>query len=190
VYRSSRVWMVGLTYFMYGFSYIIYVTYFAHYLRKAFGWAPAEAGGLWFIAGALSIISGVLWGWVSDLLGRRHGMSLAYTVLALSYLLFALAVPPYGLYASATLFGVAAWSVPTVAIVAAADYVRPELRAAAAGFVSLFFGIGQAIGPYVGGHLIVSTGGFQAPFLTACLVSFAGALMSLGLKRPSAGGGG
>lgn len=190
VYKSRRVWMVGLAYFMYGFSYIIYVTFFAHYLRSAFGWTPAEAGGLWFVSGVLSIISGVLWGWVSDALGRKYGMSLAYVVLSISYILFALALPPYGLYASAVLFGIAAWSVPTVAVVAAADYVRPELRAAAAGFVTLFFGIGQAIGPYAGGYLIVSTGGFQASFLTAFLVSLLGALVSLTLKRPVGEGGG
>jgi len=184
VYRSKEVWMVGLVYFMYGFSYIIYVTFFSAYLETAFRWSKEAAGGLWSLVGLLSIVSGILWGWVSDVLGRRYGMALAYSVLALSYLLYALALPPYGLYASATAFGLAMASIPTVAVVAAADYVGPELRSAAAGFVTLFFGIGQAIGPSLGGYAIEATGVFANAFYIAFLVSAVGALGSLLLRRP------
>jgi MFS family permease len=186
VYRSKEVWMVGLVYFMYGFSYIIYVTFFSAYLETVFRWGKEAAGGLWSLVGLLSIVSGILWGWVSDVLGRRYGMALAYSVLALSYLLYALALPPYGLYASAIAFGVTAWSVPTVAVVAAADYVGPELRSAAAGFVTLFFGIGQAIGPSLGGYAIETTRVFANAFYIAFLVSAVGALGSLLLRRPPA----
>jgi len=184
VYKSKEVWMVGLVYFMYGFSYIIYVTFFSAYLETVFRWSKEAAGGLWSLVGLLSIASGILWGWVSDVLGRKYGMALAYSVLALSFLLYALALPPYGLYASALAFGVTAWSIPTVAVVAAADYVGPELRSAAAGFVTLFFGIGQAIGPALGGFAIEATGVFANAFYVAFLVATAGALGSLLLKRP------
>jgi sugar phosphate permease len=183
VYRSKEIWMVGLVYFMYGFSYIIYVTFFSAYLEAAFRWSKEAASGLWSLVGLLSIVSGTLWGWVSDVLGRRYGMALAYSVLALSYLLYALALPPYGLYASALAFGVTAWSIPTIAVVAAADYVGPELRPAAAGFVTLFFGIGQAIGPALGGFVIEATGMFANAFYVAFLVSTVGALSSLLLRK-------
>ena len=186
VYKSKEIWMVGLVYFMYGFSYIIYVTFFSAYLEEVFMWSKEAAGGLWFIVGLLSILSGIIWGWVSDVLGRKYGMALAYAVLALSYVLYALAIPPYGLYASALIFGIAAWSIPTVAVVAAADYVGPELRSAAAGFVTLFFGIGQAIGPAVGGFAIEATKVFANAFYIASLVAFIGALGSLLLKKPPA----
>jgi hypothetical protein len=63
-------------------------------------------------------------------------MALAYSVLALSYLLYALALLPYRLYASAVAFGLTPSSIPTVAIVTVADYVGPELRSAAGGFVT------------------------------------------------------
>jgi len=179
VYRSKEVWMVGLVYFMYGFSYIIYVTFFSAYLETAFRWSKEAVGGLWSLVGLLSIMSGILWGWASDVLGRKYGMALAYSVLALSYLLYALALPPYGLYASALAFGVTAWSIPTVAVVAAADCVGPELRSAAAGFVTLFFGMGQAIGPALGGLVIEATGVFANAFYVAFLVATVGALGSL-----------
>lgn len=186
VYRSKEIWLVGLVYFMYGFSYIIYITYFAAYLEEAFAWSKELIGLLWFILGMLSISSGATWGYVSDVMGRKYGIALAYLTLSLSYLLYALALPPYGLYASAVIFGLAAWSIPTLAVVAAADYVSPELRSAAAGFVTLFFGIGQAIGPTVGGLIKDLTGFFANAFYLASLVAFIGAVGALFLRRPPA----
>jgi MFS family permease len=168
---------------MYGFSYIIYVTFFAAYLQTL-GWVREAAISLWFIVGILSILSGFIWGWVSDILGRKYGMALAFMFLSLAYLLFATTPTTLGLYCSAILFGIAAWSIPTVAVVAAADYVGAELRSAAAGFVTFFFGVGQVIGPAVGGYVIEATQVFGYSFLIATIGSLIGAGGALALKKP------
>jgi len=183
VYRNRAVWFVGLVYLMYGFSYIIYVTFFAAYLQTL-GWIREAAISLWFIVGILSILSGFIWGWVSDILGRKYGMALAFMFLSLAYLLFATTPTTLGLYCSAILFGIAAWSIPTVAVVAAADYVGAELRSAAAGFVTFFFGVGQVIGPAVGGYVIEATQVFGYSFLIATIGSLIGAGGALALKKP------
>jgi MFS family permease len=183
VYRNKAVWFVGLVYLMYGFSYIIYVTFFAAYLQTL-GWVREAAISLWFIVGILSILSGFIWGWVSDILGRKYGMALAFMFLSLAYLLFATTPTTLGLYCSAILFGIAAWSIPTVAVVAAADYVGAELRSAAAGFVTFFFGVGQVIGPAVGGYVIEATQVFGYSFLIATIGSLIGAGGALALKKP------
>ncbi|MEM1537402.1 MAG: MFS transporter [Candidatus Nezhaarchaeales archaeon] len=187
VYKNWGIWLVGFIYFMYGFSYIIYVTFFAAYLQTL-GWTQEVSGSLWFMVGILSILSGIIWGWVSDVLGRKYGMALAYVALTFSYLLFGVTVTTPGLYLSAIIFGISAWSLPTVAVVAAADYVSPELRSAAAGFVTLFFGIGQAIGPTIGGYVIEATRVFGYSFLIAALGSLIGAVGSLMLRKPTASG--
>jgi len=162
----------GPLYFAYGLSYIIiYVTLFSAYLETTFNWSKEVAGGLWSLVRLLSIVSGILWGWASDVLGRRYGMALAYSVLALSYLLYALALLPYRLYASAVAFGLTPSSIPTVAIVTVADYVGPELKSAAGGFVTPFFGIGQAIGPALGGFVIEATGLVVGAFYIVLLAS-------------------
>ena len=98
VYKVKAVWYLGLVYFMYGFSYIIYMTFFAAYLIKELGMTPAKAGGLWALAGGLSIFCGVIWGGLSDYLGRARGAALAYLILAISYLLFALIQSAPGYY--------------------------------------------------------------------------------------------
>jgi predicted MFS family arabinose efflux permease len=184
VYRMGRVWYLGLVYFMYGFSYIIYMTFFAAYLEKEMGLSKTEAGAMWALVGGLSIFCGVIWGATSDRLGRAAGAALAYIVLAVAYAVFALVQVRVGFYLSAVVFGLTAWSIPTIMAATAGDYVGPRLAPAGLGFVTLFFGVGQALGPWLGGWLRDSVGSFTWPFLLACGVSVAGALLSLGLKKP------
>jgi len=186
VYRVRGVWYLGFVYFMYGFSYVIYATFFAAYLIKEMGLSRAHAGSLWALVGALSIFCGVIWGGISDLLGRKHGFALAYLTLATAYAIFALVKTPVGFYLSAVIFGLTAWSVPTIIAAAAGDYVGPKLAPAGLGFVTVFFGIGQVLGPAIGGYLADLTRSFLIPFLLASGVSMAGTLFSLCLAKPSA----
>ncbi len=188
VYREPRIWYLGFVYFMYGFSYIIYVTFFVAYLVKQRGFGAGEAGGLWALVGGLSTFCGLVWGGISDRIGRPRATALAYAVLAFAYGAFPLSPGRTGLYLSAVVFGITAWSVPTVTAAAAGDYVGPRLAPACLGFITLFFGIGQALGPAVGGFLADRTGGFAAPFLLATAVSMLGAVLALRLPRPGPGG--
>ncbi len=183
VYKMKALWYLGVVYFFYGMSYIIYVTFFAAYLVKEMGHTQAWAGGLWAMAGGLSIFCGVLWGSVSDRIGRGRGAALAYLVLGLSYIIYALVKIEAGFYLSAILFGLTAWSIPTIMAAAAGDFVGPRLAPAGLGFITLFFGIGQSIGPALGGYL-ADVSSFTLSFLVAGAVSLCGAVFSLFLKKP------
>ncbi len=183
IYKMAPVWYLGIVYFMYGFSYIIYMTFFAAYLCDEMGMSSGERGGLWTLVGFLSIFCGIIWGGLSDKLGRGWGAALAYIVLAISYAVMALLQFKVGFYLSAVFFGLAAWSIPTIMAATAGDYVGPRLAPAGLGFITLFFGIGQALGPAIGGYLADITKSFQGPFLLAVGVSVLGAILSLRLRR-------
>ena len=183
VYRMKALWYLGIVYFFYGLSYIIYIVFFAAYLVKEMGYTQAWAGGLWAAVGGLSIFCGVLWGGISDKIGRDKGAAMAYLVLGLSYIIYALLKFETGFYLSAILFGLSAWSIPTIMAATAGDLVGPRLAPAALGFVTLFFGIGQSIGPALGGYLADASGSFMLPFLVAGIISFIGTIFSLYLKK-------
>ena len=185
VYRIREMWYLGLVYFMYGFSYIIYMTFFGAYLVKEMGLNQTQAGAIWALVGGLSIFCGVIWGGISDLAGRKYGSALAYLTLATAYAIFALVKNPIGFYLSAVVFGLTAWSIPTIMAAAAGDYVGSKLAPAGLGFVTLFFGIGQALGPAAGGYLADVSHSFLIPFLLATGVSLAGMVLSLYLKKPT-----
>jgi sugar phosphate permease len=185
VIKMGSVWYLGVVYFFYGLSYIIYMVFFAAYLVKEIGLSQEWAGGLWALVGGLSIFCGVIWGKISDLIGRSRGAALAYLVLGLSYILYALIKVPFGFYLSAILFGLTAWSIPTIMAAAAGDFVGPRLAPAGLGFITLFFGIGQALGPALGGYLADVSGSFTLPFLIAGVISLIGMVLSLYLKKPT-----
>jgi sugar phosphate permease len=184
IYKMGPVWYLGLCYFFYGMSYIIYMVFFAAYLVKDMGMSQAWAGGLWAMVGGLSVFCGVIWGGISDRLGRNRGAALAYLVLAVSYIVYALVKVKFGFYLSAILFGLTAWSIPTIMAAAAGDFVGPRLAPAGLGFITLFFGIGQALGPALGGYLADQTSSFTLPFLVAGGISLLGTGFSWKLRRP------
>jgi predicted MFS family arabinose efflux permease len=66
---------------------------------------------------------------------------------------------------------------------AAGDFVGPRLAPAGLGFITLFFGIGQAIGPALGGYLRDATQAFTVPFLVAAGISLLGMVSSFYLKQ-------
>lgn len=186
VYKVKAVWYLGFVYFMYGFSYVIYMTFFKAFLSDEMGLSALQAGSMWALVGGLSIFCGVIWGGISDILGRKGGAALAYLALALSYLIFALFHTVPAFYVSVVLFGLSAWSVPTIMAAAAGDYVGPLYAPAGVGFITLFFGLGQALGPWLGGHLADLTGTFIHSFILAACVSLVGMATSLLLKKPAA----
>ena len=184
VYKMKALWYLGVVYFFYGMSYSIYMVFFAAYLQKEMGYTQAWASGLWAMAGGLSIFCGVIWGSISDWIGRGKGAACAYLVLGVSYLIFAMVKIEAGFYISAILFCLTARSIPTIMATAAGDFVGPRLAPAGLGFITLFFGIGQSAGPALGGRLIEASHSFVLAFLVAGVISLCGMVLSLYLKKP------
>jgi MFS family permease len=184
VYRRLAVWHLGAAYLLFGFSYVIYATFFARYLTGEVGLTTRQAGSLWSAVGALSLASGFIWGSVSDRLGRRYGLALVFAVQGVCFAAFAFWRAPAGVYASAGLFAITAWSIPAVMAAATADIVGNRLAPAAFGFVTVFLGLGQAAGPFAAGRIAQAAGTYAPAFGIAAAAAACGALLSL-LLRPA-----
>jgi sugar phosphate permease len=183
VYRRGVVWHLALIYTLFGFSYIIFLTFFARYLQGEQGYSKEAVGGLWRNIGWLSLFCGVIWGWVSDVFGRKYGLACVCFLQATAYALFAVWKTPMGVMVSVLLFGITAWSIPAIMAAACGDHLGPRLAPAALGFLTLFFGIGQATGPLAAGALADMTGSFTLALLIAAVTAAAGGLASLALHR-------
>ena len=190
VYGSQKVWHLGAVYVAFGFSYIIYMTFFSRYLTGEQGYSEAAAGRLFMLVGACSVFCGFLWGAASDVFGRRAALVAVFLVQAASFALFAFPHRPSAMLVSALLFGFTAWSIPAIMAAACGDLLGVRLSAAGLGFITLFFGIGQAFGPYVAGAMADKYGSYSSAFLLAAAVAFLGALGSLLLPRQHALAGG
>ena len=185
VFGNRGLWGLGGVFACFGFSYIIYVTFFAAYLVKEGGLSPEAAGRLWGLAGALSMGSGFLWGAVADKIGRRLGLAIVFGIHAASFCTFAFGRTEPAFVASTLLFGLAAWSIPAIMAAAVGDYTRTSLAAAALGFLTIIFGIGQALAPPIAGWLADWTQSFSGAFLLAGGVAVVGCLGALTLQPPT-----
>ncbi|HKZ87143.1 MAG TPA: MFS transporter [Anaerolineae bacterium] len=185
VYRSPLAWHLGLVYSAFGFAYIIYITFFAKFLIAENGYTQPAAGSLFTTMGWFTLSSGLIWGMVSDAIGRKGAMLIVYLIQAVAIGMFGLKLAPLGLTLSAILFGLTAWSLPAIMAATCGDAFGSRLAPAALGFVTLFFGLGQAIGPSVVGAMADSTGTFTSGFMLAGFVSMLGAAGALFL-RPTA----
>ena len=183
VVRESEIWKLGIVYFMFGFSYIIYITFFVAYLTTEGALTPQKAGQIFAVLGLWSILSGAVWGWVSDVLGRRLGLLLAYLTIALSFLIIALWRSTTGFYVSSIVFGLSLSSIPAIMAAAVGDSVGGRLAPAALGFITLIFGIGQSLGPAVAGWIKDATGTFAGAFILSAVVSLIGAAGSMLLRK-------
>lgn len=123
-------------------------------------------------AGAL-FLSGPIVGGISDNLGRRPVLIAALAMLALDYVIMALANSFWLLLLGRTLAGLAGATYIT-ATAYVADISSPEEKAANFGLIGAAFGIGFVLGPALGG--IAAEISLTAPFWIAASLSAANSL--------------
>lgn len=182
VVRRDIVHLGGI-YLLFGATYVVYATFIVTSLVDVHHFGEDVAGRFWAVVGALSVFSGPLFGWLSDRLGRRLGMITVFALFTAAYVFAALSGTGF-LYGSIGLFGIAVWSIPTIMSAAVGDYMGPEQAVRAFGFITLFFGAGQIVGPAVAGWLAERTGDFNAPFLLCAALTACAAVLSALLKKP------
>lgn len=182
VYRSGAVWHLSILYGIFGFAYISYLTFFAAFLREQGGLAEGIIGNMWTISGLGMIAGSLVWGSLSDRLGRRLGISAVFVFLAIAIFLFTTSHSVVIYTFSAVLFWAAEPGVPVIVAAACGDYVGGRLAPAAVGFATLFMGVGQAIGPYLTGGIADMTASFNMAFYVSALVALLGMACALFLR--------
>lgn len=165
-------------YFLFGFTYVIYVTFIVTSMIEDRGYAESAAGLFWSLVGLLSLISGPIPGFFSDKFGRKAALTGVFLIQATAYLLVALPLPGFFLFLSIGCYGIVAWSVPSIISALVADYAGQQRVAAIFGFVTFIFGLGQISGPYLAGLVAEQTGDFSLSFLLAFCLALSGALLS------------
>jgi MFS family permease len=173
------VWHCAAIYFLFGFTYVIYVTFVVTSMVQDRGYAESSAGLFWSWIGLLSLLSGPIPGALSDRFGRKAALATVFAVQALAYLFVALPLPDIFLFFSIGCYGIVAWSVPSIISALVADYAGQQRVAAIFGFVTFIFGIGQISGPYLAGLLAEKTGSFANSFFLAFCMAVVAIVLSL-----------
>lgn len=183
IYKRWIIYYLGIIYFFFGYTYVIYVTFIVTALVKERGFTELGAGNLWSIVGFMSIFSGPLAGFLSDKCGRKTALIAVFSLQMLAYLFIAAYLPETFLYISIVFFGMVAWSIPAIMAAIVADYTRDRETAPAFGLVTFIFGIGQITGPAVAGYMAAASGGFSSSFYMAAVFSAVAIALSAFLRK-------
>ncbi len=172
-----------IIYFLVGFSYIIYATYFGAYSVNEMEFSVHATGAMWSLFGINAIYSGILWGLLLD---RFHKTNVSFTATALLALSILLIIPLRSkllFYTSTFLFGFSFMGF----IVAVASIVSDEVEAGdmakVFGSTTLIHGAGQVIGSFIAGYLKDVTHTFKVPFSLSFFVTLGCALLFLSLRK-------
>lgn len=184
IYRKGILYHLGIIYFLFGYTYVIYATFIVTTLVKERGFPETTAGNFWAWVGILSLVSGPVFGTLSDKLGRKTGLIIVFFLQMLAYLLVASELPGASLYLSIGFYGIVAWSIPSIMAAAVGDYVGAQKAGQAFGLITFIFGLGQIIGPAVAGVLAEKTGSFSGSFYMAAAFAGAAILLTAFLKKP------
>jgi len=157
-----------IIYFIFGFAYNIYTTYFVAYMVEEIRLTEKTAGDIWALFGWMCMGSGLFWGFLSDRLGRRKALLWNNGTIAMAVFLPLQFHHPLFLALSAFLFGFTFLGTVTIIAASIGDQVV-EKQASVYGLVTLVHGIGQFLGTTLGGYLRDLTGSFQLTLLTSLI---------------------
>jgi MFS family permease len=180
----SIIIRLGVLYLLFGATYMIYGTFIVTSMVQEYGLSEASAGRFWAWVGFLSMFSGVLFGALSDRVGRKWGLAAVFSVQAVAYGLVGGSFGVPALYLSVACYGLAAWAIPTIMGAAIVDYLG--LVRAASGFsaITFFFGAGQTAGPALAGMVAHASQSFSPSFLIAAVLAALGAVLASMLRPP------
>lgn len=177
---------LGAIYFLFGITYVVYVTFLVTTMIEEWGMSEAEAGSYWAWVGFLSLFSGPVFGSLSDRIGRKTTLAIVFSIQSVSYLLIAAHPPVIFLSLSIACFGLVVWSIPSIMAALVGDYAGPDKVARVFGRITFIFALGQIAGPAGAGILAEQTKSFSSSFLLAGGLALLAAILSAALKRPEA----
>lgn len=176
---------LGLLYLAFGATFMVYGTFIVTTMVREYGFSEAKSGLYWSWVGFFSIFSGVLFGALSDRIGRSHGLALVFAVQSVAYLLAGLKLGGVGLMISIILYGLALFAIPAIMAAAVGDYLGLSRAASAFATITVFFAVGQTLGPALAGMIAKTTGTFSGAYLLAALITTAAMIFALFLPRPA-----
>ena len=179
ILNSRYTWHLGVIYLLYGFAYVIYLTFFQKRLTADLDFSSKSAGNLFLLAGVCSIVVGVFGGMMSDRIGRGRALAIVLALQGVAACLFGLRLGTAALVVSAVLFGLGVFSVAGLIGAACGDGFGARVVFTALGFVTIFIGFGQALAPFVGGYLEDRFGSLGPSYLLSAGIFAAAALAAL-----------
>jgi MFS family permease len=179
--RTRQLWTITAMYFFFVFGQqIVLVHIVAH--ATDIGIAAVSAAAILSVIGAVSIGGKLFMGSLGDRTGNKRIMTVAYLLLALSFLWLSFAGEMWMLYLFAGVFGLSYAGFAAVQSPLAADFFGLKSHGVIFGLVSAITSAGGALGSFVAGRIFDVTGSYQWAFILGALLGLVSLTLSIVLK--------
>jgi MFS family permease len=171
--RTFPFWCIVIGHFALGTALFMINTHaIAHFV--AVGYEKLTASFYFGLIGFIRIGATILWGTVSDRLGRSkaYGVAIFVTALGVACMIaMTIGAPLWLVYLTIALYGIGhSAGNPTYGAVIG-DIFSGHKIGLIFGFLEISFGVGSAFGSWIGGFLFDTTGSYAWSF-TVCLICF------------------
>lgn len=182
VYLHKCVLLVAIIYGLIGFAYLLPQSFLFSFILEA-KIDRFVAGQIMALGGLMSIFSGPLWGMISDKIGRKKSLVITLVTGAASMLISVIFPVFIGFVVSQFFWGVTVVGMLSLIQALSTEQIHSSYAPIALGYVTVYFALGQLLGPGLGGWMIDHIGGISSALLLCSGLLLLAFLFSLRLRK-------
>ena len=188
IFRSSRFWTIGASYFFISCALYVITTFMVDYANVELGFSFREASFLATIHGLSQVVGVLTIPILSDRIGRRLTLMSSNVFIALGILgVIASATGIPILLASIALLGMFYGITWPMYGACGGDYFRKEVIGTVIGAWTPFYGLGAILAHFITGRIRDTSQSFQMAFYLAVLFALVAAFLMQRVKRTDEG---
>ncbi|CAB4952803.1 MAG: MFS transporter [Actinobacteria bacterium] len=177
--RNLRWLFIG--YGLFGVVHALYISFLISALRTDAGLSIGQSAQVYSVLGLLNVAGGVTLGRASDAVGRRAILVGSLVTMSACAFVIPSASDGVALISGAT-YGLLMSGFSTVVIAYIGDVLSQDQVAAKYSIITAAVGLGQMVGPPIGGALADATGTFRSTYMLASAVALVAAAAAAMLK--------
>lgn len=175
---------ITMCYFVYGFGYLLIMSFLVARLEDDSGFSPGRASLIFTITGGCTILGGITLGRISDLVGRRQTLMVAFPLWGVAVMLI-LTGNMGAVVVGAVLVGLLFGGLPSVIAAYLIDRTDASTYGPSYAAATFAFGIAQVSSPQVGGLIADWRGSFTLVFLVSAAAMTTGTVFAFALPKGS-----
>ncbi|WP_377865464.1 MFS transporter [Bacillus sp. R86525] len=181
LWKTKELYVIAWMYFIVGLVYLIPNIYQTSFMIDN-GISASISGTVYAIAGMFSIVGAPAWGLISDRVGIKKALSIALLLAVIGDMIPIIFGNITGFIISAIIWGSSLGGILLLIQVAASKQVSSKYVSMAISFISVFYAVGQMIGPGLAGW-IIGENGYTTAYGLGAFGFFMCICLGLRLKR-------
>ncbi|MGF2641862.1 MFS transporter [Bacillus cereus] len=181
LWKTKELYIIAWMYFIVGVVYLIPNLYQTSFMIDS-GISASISGTVYAIAGIFSIVGASVWGFISDRIGIKKSLCSALLLAIIGDMAPMIFGNITGFIVSAIIWGSSLGGILLLIQVAASKQVSPKYVSMAISFISVFYAVGQMIGPGIAGW-VIGRSGYALAYVLGAFGFFMCICMGLCLKR-------